>query len=96
MSYINLPISFVTLVKVAHFSYQRRNFSESMPFIAILINTLFVWSMTIFGVNDKFYTNSVPEWLKYNLLTNAFMVDSVGIFIYTWSFLEVVETNLVG
>ncbi len=55
------------------------------------LNTLFVWLSSLL---ENFLTitidASVGEWFYAELLVFAFYLDFIGVFIYTWSFIDVV------
>ena len=63
-----IPIVVLTLLKVLHFAYERRNWIEQVPFIVILLNTLIVWiGNGIFYAYEKTSSieSSVSYWFVY-------------------------------
>lgn len=39
-----LPISVATLIMVINFAHKKKNLTESLPFILMQLNTIFVWT----------------------------------------------------
>jgi len=102
MPLLVVPIALSTLVMILVFQHKRKNFTESLPFIIMQVNTIFSWTSTgwqfiynpvfgPFGCNYSYSNYFLP-----NLFGKAYMVDSLGIFIYTWVFLDAVVERTAG
>jgi len=92
ISFLVIPITLVTLGKQIHFAFKiRKSLDKSLPYIIMELNTLFVW-LCSFLENFLNITlgASVGQWFLAELLVFAYYLDFVGVFIYTWSFIDVV------
>ena len=96
MTLFLLPLILATLVRVIHFTYNSdRNWTESLPNTAILLNMLLVWICIglQFILPFFYYENSAQskkEEIIDVLLGDILNQEAVSIFIYTWTFLDVV------
>ena len=97
---ILIPIVIVTLFILIHHHYKNRNFYESAPKIAILLNTLLVWTFQFAHWIDAIHFDAASatfnQYFLAELLVFSNLFDAVGIFIYTWMSLEVVENEISG
>ena len=93
MPILVVPTTLLTLGKVTHFAYTKRNFKESLPYFLLLLNNSFVW---IFMGSSWFYpiqfkTASYSQILVYELLNDCSNIAPISMFIYTWTLLEMVD-----
>ena len=97
MPLLVIPITLASLIKCIHFAKETRKLREYLPFLVMQLNTLFVWTCSgVFWVYHIKSNATFIEWFTWLLVQNAFQIDTVGIFIYTWSFLDVVISNMDG
>ena len=93
MPILVVPTTLLTLGKVTHFAYTKRNFKESLPYFFLLLNTSFVWicqgASWFYLIEVK--TASYSQFLVFELLNDALNVAPISIFIYTWTLIEVVD-----
>ena len=93
MPMILIPIVIVTLLILLHHHYTNRSFYESAPKIALLINTLLVWTFQLahwfLAINFDAASATFDQLFLAELLVFSNLFDAVGIFIYTWMSLEV-------
>ena len=97
MPIVVVPISLLTFGKVIHFAYLNKNLKESAPYILLQFNTSFVWICYglswLYHESFKANTHTLGEWILYKLLGLAYELDVVGIFVYTWTLLEMGITD---
>ena len=91
-----IPITLATLIMILNFACRSKKLSESLPFVLMQLNTLFVWINT--GVTMlypiDFASANINQYTIYYIIDSSFLLEVVSIFIYTWTFLDVVVDNL--
>ncbi len=99
MAILLAPISILTFGKTNMFAYSRKNLSESLPYISLQFITSYVWISTglyfLLSIQDE-ANASHQQWFIHFLLGDAYYLDAIGIFIYTWTFLDVVIADYKG
>ena len=98
-----IPISLVTTFKVFHFVKTQRKLVASLPYIILLLNTNYVWvcyeiyQQYYEGYDNKWaYNATYAEWASFSLLEYSYFLDVTSIFLYTWTFIDVISGDKVN
>ena len=96
MPLLVVPIVFATIVKLIHYGWSRSRLLDMTTFVAVQITSLYVWSCT--GLFWLYYQPATQNQLNFSqwnfccLFSNAINIEPINTFLYTWRFLEALES----
>ena len=97
------PIALATLLVIGFRSYKSKQVLQSLPLLAIEVNTLVIWLAMAYFVVQQYYLDGKDVYIvggktdsfRYNAVTcflgTAIWLEPMNLFLYTWRFLETLE-----
>ena len=98
-----LPIAICSSVKTIQSAHHNKNWVEMLPLICLQLNTVFIW-LCAGCVQVGYYRYTISNQYQISgsvfrnaaladLLSFAYLLEPVNIFLYTWTFLPTLESR---